>query len=90
MRIERELMRGVGPVAVLKLLETLFSEDLAYQNPPRTFNDQTAFGNDQIAFSFRPSSSRPYYELVKEGLEGWRIAPVPQADPARHRSKWRH
>ena len=70
-------------IAVLELLETLFSEDLAYQNPPRSFNDQTAFGNDEIAFSFRPSSSRPYYELVKEGLEGWRVAPIPQLDPAR-------
>lgn len=70
-------------VATFKLLETLFNEKLAYQNPPRTFNDQTAFGRDETAFSFRPSSSRPYYELVKEGLEGWLIAPIPQSDPSR-------
>lgn len=70
-------------VAAFKLLETLFGEKLAYQNPPRTFNDQTAFGRDEIAFAFRPSSSRPYYEIAKEGLEGWLIAPLPQSDPSR-------
>ena len=81
--IEKGKLRYDSPesIAVLTLLETLFREKLAYQNPPRTFNDQTAFGNDEIAFSFRPSSSRPYYELVKEGLEGWRVAPIPQIDP---------
>ena len=63
------------------LLETLFKEDLAYQNPPRTFNDQTAFGRDEITFSFRPSSSLPYYKLVKEGTDGWQVARLPQADP---------
>lgn len=68
-------------LATLEFLDTLFKEKLAYQNPPRTFSDQTAFGNNNIAFSFRPSSSRPYYELVKEGLDGWLISPIPQADP---------
>lgn len=70
-------------IETFRIIDTLFREDLAYQNPPRSFNDQTAFGNDDIAFSFRPSSSRPYYELVKEGLDGWMIAPIPQANPAR-------
>jgi len=69
-------------LATLEFLGKLFEEKLAYQNPPRTFSDQTAFGNDDIAFSIRPSSSRPYYELVKEGLDGWLISPIPQSDPA--------
>jgi len=64
------------------VIDTLFREDLAFVNPPRTFGDQTAFGNDEIAFSFRPSSSLPYYKLVKEGNDGWGVARIPQADPA--------
>ena len=68
---------------VFELLETLRNEDLLYQIPPRTFNDQVAFGNNEIAFSFRPSSSIPYFEQVKEGRAGWRVAPIPQADPER-------
>lgn len=68
-------------LAVFDFLGTLFSEKLAYQNPPRSFNDQTAFGNDEIAFAFRPSSSLPYFRLVMEGNEGWLVARIPQTDP---------
>ncbi len=66
-----------------ELIATLFHEELAFMNPPRTFGDQTAFGNDEIAFSFRPGSSLPYYRLVKNGNDGWGVARLPQADPAR-------
>jgi ABC-type glycerol-3-phosphate transport system substrate-binding protein len=68
--------------AAFELIATLFNEELAFMNPPRTFGDQTAFGNDEIAFSFRPSSSLPYYKLVKEGTDGWGVARLPQKDPA--------
>lgn len=68
--------------AALNLVETLFTEELAYQNPPRSFNDQTAFGNDEIAFALRASSSLPYFDLVMEGKEGWLVAPIPQTDPS--------
>lgn len=68
--------------AAFELIATLFREELAFMNPPRTFGDQTAFGNDEIAFSFRPSSSLPYYKLVKEGTSGWGVARIPQHDPA--------
>lgn len=69
--------------SAFELIATLFREDLAFMNPPRTFGDQTAFGNDEIAFSFRPSSSLPYYKLVKGGTDGWGVARIPQVDPAR-------
>lgn len=68
--------------AVFSLLETLFAEKLAFQNPPRSFNDQTAFGENEIAFAFRPSSSLPYFRLVMEGNEGWRVTSIPQGDPS--------
>jgi len=65
----------------LALLAILFEEELAYQNPPRAYDDQTAFGNDEIAFAFRPSSSLPYFRLVMEGNDGWDVLPIPQATP---------
>jgi multiple sugar transport system substrate-binding protein/sn-glycerol 3-phosphate transport system substrate-binding protein len=70
-------------LAMLGMLETLFKEGLAYQNTPRTFSDQTAFGANETAFAFRPSSSLPYFKLVMEGNEGWGVARIPQSDPAR-------
>lgn len=69
--------------AAFEMLATLFKEDLAFQNTPRTFNDQTAFGADEIAFAFRPSSSLPYFKIVMEGMDGWGVAPVPQFDPVK-------
>jgi len=69
-------------LGVFRLLETLAQEKLLIQNPPRTFNDQIAFGNDEIAFAFRPSSSIPYFEQTKEGRGGWRVVPIPQSDPS--------
>ncbi len=66
-----------------KMIEILFKEGLAYQNSPRTFGDQTAFGADEIAFAFRPSSSLPYFKLVMESTEGWGVARIPQEDSAK-------
>ena len=41
----------------LAFLETLVKEGLVYQNQPNTFEDQTSFGQDRLAFNFRPSST---------------------------------
>ena len=69
-------------IAVFELLETLVREDLIYQNSPRTFDDQNAFGRDAIAFNLRTSSSIPYIARLMEDDEAWGVAPIPQADPA--------
>ncbi len=68
-------------VKVFTLLETLIKEDLAFQNPPRTFNDETAFSNDEIAFLLRTSAQYSYLDTLMEGHGNWGIAPIPQADP---------
>lgn len=70
-------------LAAFEFVQTLFKEGLAYQNTPRTFSDQTAFGANDVAFAFRPSSSLPYFKQVMNGNEGWGVARVPQADPAK-------
>lgn len=69
-------------VAVFELLETLVREKLIYQNSPRTFDDQNAFGRDAIAFNIRSSSSIPYLARLMDDAEAWGVAPIPQADPA--------
>jgi len=76
------LYRTPQALAAFEMLDLLFKEDLAFQNTPRTFNDQTSFGADETAFAFRPSSSLPYFKIVMEGTEGWGAAPIPQGDPA--------
>jgi multiple sugar transport system substrate-binding protein len=68
-------------INTFSLIERLFEEKLAYQNPPGTFNDETALGNDEIAFILRTSSNRPYLENLFEDHDAWGIAPLPQADP---------
>ncbi|PCJ63195.1 MAG: hypothetical protein COA73_05445 [Candidatus Hydrogenedentota bacterium] len=67
-------------VRVFTLIETLFKEKLAFQNPPRTFNDETAFSNDEIAFLLRTSAQYSYLENLMEDHDNWGIAPIPQAD----------
>lgn len=69
-------------VAALELLETLVNEGLAYQNPPNTFEDQTSFGQDRLAFNFRPSSSLFYVARMMEDYEAWSVHMIPQSDPA--------
>jgi multiple sugar transport system substrate-binding protein len=68
-------------VKTFELIETLFKKKLAYQNPPGTFNDETAFGNDEIAFILRTSSNRPYLENLFQDRDAWGIVPLPQSDP---------
>lgn len=66
---------------VFELLETLVREKLVYQNPPRTFNDEPAFAHDEIAFTIRSSSQRPYIAELIEDPEAWGMVRIPQADP---------
>lgn len=68
-------------VKTFELVETLIKEKLAYQIPPRTFNDETSFGNDEIAFIFRTSAQRPFLVNLIPDETAWGIAPIPQADP---------
>src|SRR5690606_18198372 len=69
-------------IRVFDLLETLAKEKLCYVIPARTYDDEAAFAQDQIAFFLRSSSSRTSILRVMEGsTEGWGIAPIPQADP---------
>lgn len=76
------MYRSPETQAAFEMLALLFKEDLAFQNTPRTFNDQTAFGADDTAFAFRPSSSLPYFKIVMEGTDGWGAAPIPHAEGA--------
>lgn len=69
-------------IRVFELLETLVREDLVYQIPPRTFNDETDFAHDQIAFSIRSSSQRPYIARLMDDQNAWGMTRIPQADPA--------
>ena len=67
-------------IETFELIEYLFKEKLAYQNPPGTFNDETDFGNDKIGFILRTSSNRPYLEDLFNDHDAWGIAPLPQSD----------
>ncbi|MFP6580945.1 MAG: ABC transporter substrate-binding protein [Candidatus Hydrogenedentota bacterium] len=69
-------------IRTFELIETLMREKLAYQIPPRTFNDETSFGNDEIAFILRTSAQRPYLKNLIPDSNTWGIAAIPQADPA--------
>jgi len=71
-------------VNVFKLLATLAKEDLAYRIQPGTFDDREEFASGRAAFFFRSSVHRPYTAaLMAANPEGWGMAMIPQADPAR-------
>ena len=70
-------------IRVFELIETLASEDLAFPIAPRTFDDQMAFAQDEVAFVMRSSSGRTNVALLMAGREAdWGMARIPQADPA--------
>jgi ABC-type glycerol-3-phosphate transport system substrate-binding protein len=70
-------------LAVFELYATLAREGLAYQIPPSTFQDNEALGKDDIAFTFRTSSSRADLMLLMQNDKTrWGIARIPQQDPA--------
>ena len=67
---------------VFRLHETLATERLAYQIPPGSYDDRDAFAQDRVAFVFRSSSHRAYFEQIMDGAnDDWGIAQIPQADP---------
>jgi len=70
-------------VKAFQILETLVTEDLAYQIPARTFDDETAFASDRIAFTLRTSAGSANMAAAMGGKNGdWSINPIPQVDPA--------
>lgn len=83
--VDGVLQYDQGPaVAVFELLETLIAEDLAYQIPARTFDDETAFAADRIAFTLRTSAGSANLAAAMGGKnDDWSMNPIPQADPAR-------
>lgn len=69
-------------IAAFELYETLKREELLYQITPRTFDDETSFGQDKIAFSFRTSASRPHFSMVMDYDDTtWGMSAIPQANP---------
>jgi ABC-type glycerol-3-phosphate transport system substrate-binding protein len=69
-------------VAVFELIETLIKEDLAYQVPPSTFDDENALAQDQLAFTMRTSAGKTHVERLMGGdTSRWGIATIPQSDP---------
>ncbi len=69
-------------LAVFQLFETLFAEDLAFQTQKGSYDDQVAFGNDEVAFILRTSASRTGLgDLMEWDGDRWGIAPLPQVNP---------
>ncbi|MFP6596337.1 MAG: ABC transporter substrate-binding protein [Candidatus Hydrogenedentota bacterium] len=78
---DRTLYDSAASIRAFELIEMLVTEELAYQIPRRTFSDENALGNDEIAFILRTSAQRPYLVDLFEDDSAWGIAPIPQADP---------
>ncbi len=73
---------GPGMLHVFEMLRFLVDEDLAYLTPPRTFEDRSAFAQDEVAFTFRSSSHlAPIGELMEGDRDAWGVAVIPQDDP---------
>ncbi len=73
---------GPEMLQVFRMLRTLVDDDLAYLTPPRTFEDRSAFAQDEVAFIFRSSSHlAPIGELMEGDREAWGVAAIPQIDP---------
>ena len=68
-------------IAAFKIIETLGKEKLGYQIPPRTFNDEMAFSQDEVAFTMRTSAGRPYMAELFDEPGDWAMSVLPQADP---------
>jgi ABC-type glycerol-3-phosphate transport system substrate-binding protein len=69
-------------LAVFGLLETLFKEKLAFQNPPGSYDDSGALARDEVAFILRTSSSLSYIDGLMEGdRERWGVSTIPQVNP---------
>lgn len=69
-------------IQAFQLFQTMVDEGLVYQNPPGTFEDQTSFGQDRVAFNFRPSSSLFYVARMMEDYDDWAVNVIPHGDSA--------
>lgn len=81
MRDGKTLYDSPASIQAFELIETLVTEKLAYQIPRRSFNDENAFGNDEIAFILRTSAQRPYLDDLIEDNSAWGIGTLPQSNP---------
>jgi multiple sugar transport system substrate-binding protein len=80
---EDRAFTGPETLQALTMLRTMIDEDLAYLTPPRTFEDRSAFSQDQVAFFFRSSAHlAPTDDLMEGDRSAWSVAPIPQANPA--------
>lgn len=67
---------------VFQIYDILIKEELAFQIPPRSYDDEAAFAQDRIAFAIRSSSGRaPVARLFDDQQHKWGMAVIPQADP---------
>jgi ABC-type glycerol-3-phosphate transport system substrate-binding protein len=67
---------------VFQIYEALTKEQLAFQIPPGTYDDEVALAQDRIAFVFRSSSGRANVaELMRDEQDKWGMAMIPQGDP---------
>jgi multiple sugar transport system substrate-binding protein len=78
---DKMLYNSPQSIRAFEIIETLIKEDLAYQIPRRTFNDENAFANNEIAFILRTSAQRPYLDDLIVDNSTWGIARIPQSDP---------
>ena len=70
-------------IKTFELLETLAKEQLAYQIPPGTYDDEMALSQGSAAFTMRSSSGRTSIALLmKDAQDDWGMTAIPQDDPA--------
>jgi ABC-type glycerol-3-phosphate transport system substrate-binding protein len=76
------LFDSPASIQAFEIIETLAREKLAYQIPPNTYDDESAFAHDDIAFAFRSSSGRTSIKAVMgDAQDAWGMAIIPQGDP---------
>jgi len=70
-------------IRAFEIYESLAKEKLAYQIAGG-YDDQIAFGKNEVAFIFRTSSGRPHVTmLMQDRMDQWGMTRIPQADPGR-------
>jgi multiple sugar transport system substrate-binding protein len=71
-------------IRAFEIFETLVKEQLAYQITPGSYDDEVALSKAEVAFAIRSSSGRgPMAVLMKDQMDDWGMAAIPQGDPAR-------
>jgi multiple sugar transport system substrate-binding protein len=64
-----------------RLIETLMEEELAFQIPPGTYQDEEMLARNEVAFTLRSSSGKTHVALLMEGdMERWGMVMIPQKD----------